>query len=249
MSWVEEFFDDPLYDLEYAVVLENAERTAAEADLIARELELGEKHRLLDLACGHGRHAVLLAPRVARLVGYDRTERFLEHARERAKELGLRNLELVRGDMRELAYEAEFDAAYNFFTAWGYYTDEEDLDVLVRVRKSLVPGGRFLLDFLNRDALMPRFQPRRWEELEDGTIVLTHSWIDYLDGRMHSRRTYQRAGATKEVDLTHLLPTPDELVRYLRRAGFTDIRIVSSPDGGEATITSRRVAVVGTAPR
>jgi len=248
MGWVEDLFDDPVYDLEYAKVLEDEDRTTREADFIAREVGLSAEHEVLDLACGHGRHALVIAKRVSRVVGYDRTERFLEHARKRASESGVANVEFIVGDMRELAYESQFDAAYNFFTAWGYYSDEENFDVLVRVARALKPGGRFLLDMINRDALVRRFQSRDWQELEDGTIVLYEHWLDFATGRVHSKRTYLRPSGRKTVELDHRVPAPEELMRLFAEAGFAETRLVSFPDGGALTMDSRRLAVIGTKP-
>jgi SAM-dependent methyltransferase len=245
---VEEFFDNPIYDLEYRYVIEDDERSAREVEFLARELDLGAQSRVLDLACGHGRHVVLLAPRVARVVGFDRTERFLVHLEARTDELGLANVECVRGDMRELTYEGEFDAAYNYFTAWGYYSDEENFDVLVRVRRALAPGGRFLLEMINRNALLRQFRPKMWVEHDDGTLVLLENRFDHVAGRQHSERIHinLESGERKTVSIDHQLPAPDGLVRLFREAGFRDVRAVSAPDGGPLDLDSWRVAVTGT---
>jgi len=246
MGWVEEFFDDPLYDLEYAGVLGADERTDREVAFITDQLELSAENRVLDLACGHGRHALRIAKAVSHVVGYDRTERFVEHARKRADELGVANAEFVIGDMRELPYESEFDAAYNYFTAWGYYSDPENLDVLVRVARALKPGGRFLLEMINRDSLIRGFRSRDWRELDDGTIVLIERSIDLATGRWHDTRIYVRETGRKTVALDLRIPAAEELVRLFGEAGFAESRLASAPDGEELTIDSRRVAIIGT---
>lgn len=246
MSWVEEFFDGDTYEKDYAGILADAEGTAREADFIADRLELKETDRVLDLACGHGRHAVLIAGRVASVVGLDRTERFLESARDAAAERDVPNCEFVLGDMRELDYTAEFEAAYNYFTAWGYYSDEENFDVLVRVCRALKPGGRFLLELTSRDALMRRFKPRDWREMIDGTVITEDRRFDYASGRLLNKRTYRfPSGEVKEVEVALALPAADELARIFRRAGFAEARAVAAPTGEELTIDSFRVAVIG----
>jgi ubiquinone/menaquinone biosynthesis C-methylase UbiE len=248
MPWVPKFFNDPVYDLEYASLATNHARTAREAQCIARELRLNSASRVLDLACGSGRHALALAPTVAHVVGYDRTARFLKHARERARKLSIRNVTWVRGDMRKLAYRSEFDAAYNYFTAWGYYSDEENLDVLVRVRKALKPGGRFLMEMINRDALVRGFLPRDWNRLSDGTFVLEEGWLDLERGRCFNRRIYLKAGRTRTVEIDHQVPSPDGLVRLFRQAGFVNVRLVSAPQGVRPNMDTLRIAVIGSAP-
>lgn len=81
------------------------------------------------------------------------------------------NARFIIGDMRELAFDAEFDAVYNYSTSWGYYDDETNFDILKRVYRTLRSGGRFLLEFIARDVLMRRFKDRDWSELDDGTAA------------------------------------------------------------------------------
>jgi len=125
----------------------------------------------LDLACGHGYHAQVVAGHVAGVVGYDWTKHFIEYGQKWAADRGVTNARFIIGDMRELAFDAEFDAVYNYFTSRGYYDDETNFDILKRVCCSLKSGGRFLLEFIARDVLMRRFKDRDWSELDDGTAA------------------------------------------------------------------------------
>jgi hypothetical protein len=147
--------------------------------------------------------------------------------------------------MRKLDYDSEFDAAYNYFTAWGYYDDETDFDILERVCCSLKKGGRFMIEFMGRDWLIRNFQPRSWYDLSDETILLEDRSFDFLTGRSHSKRTYITPSETKVIEIDVRIPTTDEFVRIFRDAGFEGIRLLEAPDGGEVTFDSRRIAVVG----
>ena len=179
----------------------------------------------------------------------DRTAGFIERARQLADERGLTNARFQVADMRELDYEAEFDAAYNYFTSWGYYDEDTNLDVLRRVVRALKPGGRFLLEMIGRDALMRRYRARSWERIDERTMLLMENRFDVASGLQHNTRTYLREGAAPEViEVRHYIPAPDHLARLLRDAGFAATRVVSAPDGGEPTIDSFRIAVIGTAP-
>lgn len=247
MSWVEDLFDGP-YDSEYAGILADTEGAAREAEFIVWELGLKEIDRVLDLACGHGRHALVVAEHVAEVVGYDRTRQFIEYAQKWAAEKGVPNARFTVGDMRELAFDAEFDAAYNYFTSWGYYDDETNFDVLKRVHRALKPGGRFLLEFIHRDSLVRRFKDRDWYELDDGTVVLVEHSFDPETGRQHSRRTYRKGSETRTIEIDLRIPAPEEFLRLFHEAGFTETRLVQAPDGGKVTLDSRRIAVIGTRP-
>lgn len=248
MDWVEQLFDGPFGD-SLKQTEEDLERTRREVEFIVRELALGPADRVLDLACGYGRHALEISPGVAGIVGVDRTPAFIERARKLADERGLANARFVVADMRELDYSGEFEAAYNYFTSWGYYDEEANMDVLRHVVRALKPGGRFLLEMIGRDALMRRYRPRSWEQADQDTVVLMENSFDVSSGLQHNTRTYLRPGAAPEViEVRHYIPAPDHLARLLRDAGFAATRVVSAPDGGEPTIDSFRIAVIGQVP-
>ena len=127
------------------------ERTAREVEQIEGLLSLPAGSAILDLCCGHGRHSVQSAARGYRVVGLDRSERFLRQAVADAAALGASG-RWVRADMRAVPFVGQFDAVINIFTAFGYFdTDAENLEVLRQARQALRPGGRFLLEFMHRE--------------------------------------------------------------------------------------------------
>ena len=88
--WYESFFGPDYFEI-YRDML-TPERTASEVDGVLKLLGLAPGARVLDLACGHGRHAIPLAERGFLVTGYDLSETFLERARaERAGSTGPRN--------------------------------------------------------------------------------------------------------------------------------------------------------------
>ena len=148
------FDDDYLYFYDQVLTEERSDR---EAELIWRLGGLKEGTRVLDLACGHGRLANRLAARGAAVTGLDVTERFLEVARADARDRGV-SVDYVHGDVRALPWTEEFDVVVNWFTAFGYFDDDENRRVLEGVHRSLRPGGRFLLELNHGPTLIAGFQ-------------------------------------------------------------------------------------------
>ena len=180
--WYDSFFVSDDW-LAIARSAEDEERTRAQVDFVIERLGLEPGARILDLACGHGRHAIELARRGLRVTGLDISEPSLEIARERAATQDV-DLELVAGDMRELPWEDEFDAVLNLWTAFGYFADEaEDARVLAAVGRALRPGGSLLLDTLNVLRLARTWQPHGWQELDDGRLMIEDRAYDHLAGR------------------------------------------------------------------
>ncbi len=246
MHWVEGFFDNEFFARDFALMKEEEELTAREARFILSELALRPHERVLDLACGFGRHALQIAPYVAEVVGVDRTASYIDDARAEAEQRDVANATFGVLDMREVSFEAEFDAAYNYFCAWGYYDEDTNFEVLRRVRRALRPGGRFLLEFINRDGEARQLRRRSWVRRSDGVLVLYQRRLDCTTGRYHLHHTFIDPSGIREIEIDHQLPSSDEFARLFRRAGFREVRLVSAPDGGELTIDCDRLAVIGT---
>ncbi len=84
------------------------ERTEREVDGIVRLLDLPPGSAILDLCCGHGRHALALAKRGYRVTGQDLSEVFLQRAQAEAEAQGVQ-VRWLQSDMRKIPFESEFD--------------------------------------------------------------------------------------------------------------------------------------------
>ncbi len=199
----------------------SGEQTQQEVDFLEDVLGLQKGAKILDLACGHGRHAIELARRGYKVVGQDLNSFFLEKAKESAREAGMQ-VQWVQGDMRQIPFEGEFDAVVNMFTAFGYLeTDEEDEKVFHQVAKALKPGGKFVLDVMSREWIMRNYQPKDWQEFSDGAVELYDRSFDFATSRGHERRLYIRPdGSREEHNIILRLYTLQELIAMCQRAGL-----------------------------
>jgi ubiquinone/menaquinone biosynthesis C-methylase UbiE len=244
MDWTDRFFKAE-YQREYYAYAGNAERTAREVAFIIEQLAIDKSTHVLDLACGSGRHALGVAQHAAGVTGLDITEHFIATARVDADQLGLSNVRFDVVDMRELSSEAEFDAAYNYFTAWGYHDYETNIDVLRRLCRALKPGGKFLLEILSRERLMTIFKARDYSLAADGRVVLNNREFNFEEGRLRDSRMYiEPDGSRTEVVLDNYVPSADALLRHLRDAGFSDVRLMEAPTGNPLTLQSPRTAAL-----
>jgi len=130
--------------------------TPQEVEFLVEMLDLTPKDRLLDLACGPGRHAVALGKRGIRVTGVDLSDRLLALAARTAELEGVTTVEFVKGDAREMPYNEEFDAAICLCEgAFGLLeTDIENERVLNAIHRALKPGGRMALTCLSLYHLM-----------------------------------------------------------------------------------------------
>ena len=216
-------------------------RSDAEADLIWRLLELEPGMEVLDLACGHGRIANALAERGCRVTGLDATPLFLDRARKAAATRGV-SVNYVEGDMRNLPWTDRFDRVINWFTAFGYFDDAGNRQVLAEVSHVLRPGGRFALEINNRDRMIRQFQSPVVNELE-GNLIIERRQFEPATGRMIYERTVVRDGEVRRVPYFVRMFTFTELRDWLLAANFTDVQGYSG-EGGILALDSQRVIAV-----
>jgi SAM-dependent methyltransferase len=143
-EWFEQWFGEEYHALYPHRDEDDARRAVA---LIRTVVTWENDDRILDLACGPGRHAAELARWGGRVIGFDLSRAMLRRARERT------TAGLVRGDMRALPFrEGSFALAVNLFTSFGYFRDDEEhRRVIKQVVATLRSGGHFVLDYLNAE--------------------------------------------------------------------------------------------------
>jgi len=198
---------DPLARFLGTAYLRNAftKGTEQEVTFLIDVLGLAQGDRVLDIGCGPGRHALALARRGFEVVGVDRSEEFVGLAREAATGLPV-TFEVL--DVRDLAYEAEFDAAICLCQGgFGLLRGEEDPALIRRFAAALRPGGRLALS-----AFSAYFAARH---LEEGEV------LDAGSGVLHERATLRdAAGSEEEFDVWTTVFTPRELVLIAEAAGL-----------------------------
>ncbi|MCK6691727.1 MAG: class I SAM-dependent methyltransferase [Thermoanaerobaculia bacterium] len=143
-EWFTDWFDSPYYHILYQ---SHDDREAKLfIDNLLRILPLPDGARVLDLACGKGRHARYLAEKGFDVTGLDVSGSNIAFARHFEHE----RLSFYQHDMRHPFRINYFDAILNIFTSFGYFsTDQDHVNSLRNVNKGLKPGGLFVLDFFN----------------------------------------------------------------------------------------------------
>ena len=128
------------------------EDTESQVDFIIKTLRLTGKERILDLACGYGRHSLSLARKGYSVIGVDITPEYIDDARKTAKAESL-NADFINADIRDVRFENEFDVVLNLADgAIGYLeTDEENLKIFDVVSHALKSGGKHFMDICNAE--------------------------------------------------------------------------------------------------
>jgi SAM-dependent methyltransferase len=144
MSWYHSWFNSPYYHLLY---FERDDQEAiAFIDRLVDFLKPAANSRMLDVACGKGRHSKQLASKGFDVTGIDLSPESIAFAHQ----FETSNLHFFEHDMRLPFYINYFDFAFNFFTSFGYFKTEREHNNAIRtIAQSIQPGGLLVLDYLN----------------------------------------------------------------------------------------------------
>ena len=239
-SWYQAFFGEDYLQI-YLPFL-SAERTTREVTGIINLLNLPKGSAILDLCCGHGRHAIPLAQHGYQVTGQDLSEPFLQQAESEAEALGVK-AHWLQGDMRTIPFENEFDAVINIFTSFGYLeTEEEDRAVLQQVQKALKPGGRFLLETIYQPRVIRAFTPHGIIRYDNGLIVLEERRIDLSTSRNEVRITLLYPNGQRIEHFQSIrIYTLAELIRMLTSIGMEIQAYYGDLENNALTLDSRLV--------
>jgi SAM-dependent methyltransferase len=189
-------------------------------DLILKLIKPRKGCRILDLACGDGRHSSFLNDKGFNLTGQDLSDSLLTKAKERNL-----NLKLIKRDMRVIA--ETYDLILSLFTSFGYFDHEGNLSVLKSISEALSEQGHFWLDYLNPDGIKPSSGEKL---LDDGRRVSEHKRIE---GK-RVIKTINLLGGKEIKTYTEsvYLYSAHEIGQFLEELGYLSIEIFGDYDGG-----------------
>ncbi|HEY0031441.1 MAG TPA: class I SAM-dependent methyltransferase, partial [Bacteroidia bacterium] len=202
-EWFECWFDSPYYHLLYS----NRDYSEAELfiDNLVSYLNPEKDSRILDLACGKGRHSIDLNQKGFDVTGVDLAVQSIASARQSENE----RLHFYEHDMRRLFRTNYFDIALNLFTSFGYFKNERDNSAVINsVYKALKPDGIFVLDFMNSAKVIANLQSQETKIIAGVEFRITRT-VD--EGFIVKRITFN----DKEKDHTF-----EERVKALTLADF-----------------------------
>ena len=193
--------------------------------------------RVLDVACGAGRHARALRRAGARCVGVDLSAALLRIAR------GVTDAPLVRADMRELPVRpGSMDLTVNLFTSFGYFDREADhARALGEMVGTLRRSGWFVIDFLNPVAVRRDLVPAERVALGGREVDIRRELS--ADGH-HVTKTIRTGDGRRFCERVRLFE-PDEIERMLAEAGIVVRRRLGDYGGAPLVAGSPRTILAG----
>ncbi len=249
--WWTSFFDDDYAS--YGLASTPPELLEQTVRFLLSTLELQPGALTLDQCSGIGRLGMPMAERGVRIIGVEQAATYVAASQS---EVDRRQLpcRFIQGDAFEFVSPEPCDAAFNWFTSFGYSPDDAiNIRMLQRVFESLKPGGRFVLDYMNLPRVFADFKESQIDRPAatalHGLIVMMENKPDFSKGMMHSTWTFLHPdGRRVERPIRTRLLMPTDFVRMFGAVGFEDVRLHGWIDGEPLTRLSRRCIVFGRKP-
>lgn len=212
------------------------ENTSSQVDFIIDKMGLIGNERILDLACGYGRHALEFARRGYEVVGVDITSDYVNYGNQQAEQESL-NARFILSDIRDVSFENEFDVCLNMADgAVGYLeNDDENMKIFKVISKALKPGGQHFMDIVSGDYADTHFPCKLWDAGEKcltlsgfdwnrDTRIMLYGQLDYRYGEILPKTEMELWNPTR-------LYTLEEVADIMKSVGMTFKEAYADVDG------------------
>jgi SAM-dependent methyltransferase len=258
--WTEQLFLE--YGEIFLKMLKTGEESAPkEVEIlmgIFAETDIHQGDSLLDLCCGYGRHALLLAGKGFKVMGVDLSPAMIEEAKKLAKTRGIEDrVKFLVGDTREISKLLKpklgsSNAIINMQTSLGYYEDETDVNILKQLNGLASSGGVLVIDTANRDYLIRHFQPFGISELKYLPEYERHEHrkLNLESSRMENTwKFYKKEGEELKhvatIPLNHRVYSLHELINLLETTGWKYAKSYGNFELQPVTTDTHRIIIVG----
>lgn len=227
-KWYEDWFASDHYLKLYSNRNQNEAKKAI--SLIYSFLNINDRIKVLDLACGAGRHSIELAKKNAIVTGVDLSSNLLKIAINDSLAEKL-DITYLLSDMRNITFENEFRLIVQLFTSFGYFDCiEDDKLVLANNFRALEIGGFYILDLINKNYLLNNLVSNSIKKIEDLEVVEKRYIIDdFVVKEINLKSPIKEINFNEKVRLYSM----NQILDLLLEIGFDSVKLFGDYDGIE----------------
>ncbi len=239
-----EWFKDWFNTEEYLNVYRHRNEDDAKGlvDLILSKVNIPPGSKVLDMACGAGRHSIIFAQYGFKVTAVDLSEKLIKVAKKTAAETNV-NVDFIESDLRQFAISEKFDLVVNLFTSFGYFEkDNENFKIIKTAFDHLKENGFFILDFFNQGYVEKNLIKKSVDIIPGGLIT--------QERRIEKSRVEKLITINKyEIEQKFLesvrMFKPEELISAVVSTGFNVHEVLGDFDGNSFNFsTSPRVIIL-----
>lgn len=212
-DWFVNWFDSPHYHVLYHK--RNEEEANSFIKNLCKAIELPKGAKILDLACGKGRHSITLNKLGYNVTGADLSSNSIQFAKQFEND----SLKFKIHDMREPLMPNEFDAVFNLFTSIGYFENELDnVKVFKNAYASLKNKGTFVVDFFNANCVINNLKPIETKIIEGVEFNITK---EIVNNRVIKTINFSHQGKKCQFEEKVFLYKEENFVNFAKNTGFS----------------------------
>jgi len=220
----------------------NQERTDRECQFIFEKCSLQKNKKLLDLACGHGRHSIGISELGLVVTGLDMNPDFIRMANETAAKKSL-IIDFIEGDILKMENNAEFDTIILLYNSFGFFNRSDGKVVMNLISKALKPGGRLLLDVKNKENVPKEIESRQTTRKGNDSMIDRISY-EPIEGIVTNNRIYIKDGKKYNTPFSMQLYSYNELNELGQQNNFRIVNSFGSWKGEAWRSDARRIILI-----
>jgi ubiquinone/menaquinone biosynthesis C-methylase UbiE len=237
-NWYENWFGN-----EYLTLYAHRDKKEARKliNLVRQNINLKPDAQIIDLCCGQGRHAHILAELGYHVVGVDLSKTLLEVAKFKHSSSG--KAKFVQSDMRLLPFNHSFDLLLNLFTSFGYFdSDIENQCVFTQFRRVLKNDGWFVFDYINDKHVRDNLVESQNEKIGNIMIELKR----YISHERVQKKITMTQDRRKSIfyESVKMYP-PDKIEEMMLQADLKIHKMLGDYDGSPFLPDSPRLIIIG----
>ena len=237
-NWYENWFGN-----EYLTVYSHRDNDEAQEliQLIHSYIHLEKDSKILDLCCGQGRHALILAREGYEVYGIDLSRTLLEIAKY--TKTSKQTAYFIQADMRLLPTVNSFDLLLNLFTSFGYFeTDEENKSVFLQFHQVLKDGRYFVFDYFNDRFISESLVPFHRERI--GNVLVEQERV--IEGsRVRKKIRITKDGRQSTFFESVKMYNPDQIFNMLDNSKLSIDYVFGDYQGSLFEQNSPRLIIIG----
>jgi len=210
-NWFKDWFNTPYYHLLYK---NRDEQEAANfIDKLLSHLRPAQNSKMLDVACGKGRHAIQMSNKGFDVTGIDLSEESIQIALESEND----QLHFYKHDMRTPFWINYFDYAFNFFTSFGYFkTERENNNAIQSIASALNQNGIFVIDYINSKYAEQKIVHKTELDI-DGIFFTITRWYD--DQKFYKKILVEDPSIAQPISFTEEVArfTTEDFSRFFKK--------------------------------
>lgn len=240
-NWTANYFNE-FYLKIYSTKLLPPHITKFETDFLVKYLKLKKIDVILDVAAGYCRHHSLLLKKKFNVVALDKNITFLKSAL-RGKQASSAVKKLINADMRQLPFKDEsFDKIFLLFNSFGYFCDEENINVLTEIHRVLKRNGLFLLDLPDKKTVLESIETSPIASYWDENFEVIEEWkYGKKDKILHNKTEFIIKNKSYKTEFYIRLYACSEIKKMLRACDFTIEDVFGEFDGSPYNNTATKM--------